>query len=135
MGGGGGGGGGGYLPTSEAITVMLCQGWASRSRGRVVRITPLSASMVKYRNGATSSTSCSSPASGAVVPMKYLFRRREDGSMERAVDMRVYHKKLARRCEASSYEANTASCHSNSKQSTETQNRFIPRKCLSCRKR
>lgn len=37
----------GYLPTSEAITVMLCQGIASLSRGSVVYITPLYSSTLK----------------------------------------------------------------------------------------
>lgn len=38
----------GYLPTSEAITVMLCQGMSSLSRGCVVRMTPLASSILKY---------------------------------------------------------------------------------------
>lgn len=38
----------GYLPTSEAITVMLCQGMSSLSRGCVVRTTPLFSSILKY---------------------------------------------------------------------------------------
>lgn len=38
----------GYLPTSEAITVMLCQDISSLSRGCVVRISPLLSSILKY---------------------------------------------------------------------------------------
>lgn len=38
----------GYLPTSEAITVMLCQGMSSLSRGCVVLTTPLFSSILKY---------------------------------------------------------------------------------------
>lgn len=38
----------GYLPTSEAITVMLCQAMSSLSRGCVVRTTPLLSSILKY---------------------------------------------------------------------------------------
>lgn len=38
----------GYLPTSEAITVMLCQEASSLSRGRVVRMSPLPSSILKY---------------------------------------------------------------------------------------
>lgn len=38
----------GYLPTSEAIAVMLCQDKSSLSRGCVVRMTPLLSSILKY---------------------------------------------------------------------------------------
>lgn len=59
----------GYLPTSEAITVMLCQGMSSLSRGCVVLITPLLSSILKYRT------------SSSLLSKKYLLGKETNNSM------------------------------------------------------
>lgn len=57
----------GYLPTSDAITVMLCQVVSSLSRGCVVRIVPLISSILKYLS------------SSSLLSRKYLFGEGKPG--------------------------------------------------------